>query len=404
MKKVAIIGTAGVPARYGGFETLVHHLVNQLENTFKLYVYCSNTFYKKHERKKYFNKTRLFYLPFNANGIQSIMYDIVSIIHAVFYADTLIVLGVSGGIVLPLVKLFTRKKIIVHIDGLEWRRDKWSNVIKKYLKLSEQLAVKFSDADIADNESIKRHTAIHYKTISHLIEYGADHVSKQKLTEADYANYTFLHHPYFFNVCRIEPENNIHIILKSFSLLPTNVVVMVGNWDKSEYGRRLKREYARFSNIFLLNPIYQQHDLDVLRSNCIAYIHGHSAGGTNPSLVEAMYLGLPVIVFDISYNRFTTENKAFYFKNADNLISIVKYNLESDYAVNRKDMEEISHRRYTWSRIASKYSNLISSFDYEYQKNAVESKFSKLKYDLLLKKKLAHLKHPKLFFEEDGGN
>ena len=122
MKKVAIIGTAGVPARYGGFETLVHQLVGQLNKEFKLYVYCSNTYYKKEERIKHWNGARLFYLPFNSNGAQSIVYDIISILHALFYADTLIVLGVSGGILIPLVKIFTRKKIIINIDGLEWRR------------------------------------------------------------------------------------------------------------------------------------------------------------------------------------------------------------------------------------------------------------------------------------------
>ena len=156
MKKVAIIGTAGVPSRYGGFETLAHQLVLQLNQEFKLSVYCSGKIYKKHERKKHWNNARLFFLPLNANGAQSILYDFLSIIHALFYADALIVLGVSGGLLIPFVKLFTNKKIIVNIDGLEWRRAKWNKYIKMFLKFSEIVAVKYSDADITDNASFKK--------------------------------------------------------------------------------------------------------------------------------------------------------------------------------------------------------------------------------------------------------
>ncbi len=401
MKKVAIIGTAGIPSRYGGFETLAHHLVDQLNSKFKLYVYCSKNYYKKEERVRYFNKARLFYLPFNANGIQSIIYDIVSVLHALFYADTLIVLGVSGGILIPFVKKFTRKKIIVNIDGLEWRRDKWSSPVKKFLKLSERLAVKYSDADITDNEAIQRYTAINYKTLSHLIEYGADHVISKKLTNEDYLQYPFLRNPYAFKVCRIEPENNIHLILEAFATLSDKTLVIIGNWANSEYGKKLKEKYSTTPKIHLLDPIYDQVKLDKIRSNCYIYLHGHSAGGTNPSLVEAMYLGLPVIAFDVSYNRFTTENKAFYFKEVSELIQIIKSKRIIDYQNNKASMLEIAHRRYTWRIIAQKYTNLIYCFDYKFQKNSIHSNTSNLDYSFLQQQGLAHLKRPKLFYEED---
>ncbi len=116
MKKVAIIGTAGVPSRYGGFETLAHQLVNQLNEEFSLHVYCSTKYYKKEERVSYWNKARLHYVPLNANGAQSILYDILSIIHALFYADALIVLGVSGGIMIPFIKLYKKE------NSSEYRR------------------------------------------------------------------------------------------------------------------------------------------------------------------------------------------------------------------------------------------------------------------------------------------
>lgn len=399
MKKVAIIGTAGVPARYGGFETLVHQLVTHLNRSFKLSIYCSNKYYPKEERKKYWNNARLHHLPFNANGGQSIIYDIISIIHALFYADVLLILGVSGGILIPFVKLFTRKKIIVNIDGLEWKRDKWSSPIKRFLRFSEYLAVKYSDADISDNESIRNYTAKHYKTLSLLVEYGADHASKQEITEEHKEKYPFLKEKYAFKVSRIEPENNNHLILEAFSKLPQKTLVMLGNWDRSEYGIELKEKYSKFPNIKILNPIYEQKELDILRSNCDIYVHGHSAGGTNPSLVEAMYLGLPIVTYGVSYNKATTENKAFYFSDEKELINILESKIENDYLENRKIMKEIADRRYTWEIIAQKYANLIYGFDYNYSKKKVDSKTSKLDNEHLTKEGMAHLKKPKKFYE-----
>ncbi|ABG60136.1 DUF1972 domain-containing protein [Cytophaga hutchinsonii] len=399
MKKVAIIGTAGVPARYGGFETLAHQLVTNLNDEFKLHVYCSNSYYKKEERVKYWNKARLFYVPLNANGLQSIFYDIVTIIHALFYADALIVLGVSGGIMIPFIKFFTNKKIIVNIDGLEWKRDKWNYFIRKYLKLSEYLAVKFSDADITDNAAIKKYTALNYKTLSYLIEYGADHTQAVEIEGEDFIKYPFLGNSYAFKVCRIEPENNVHVVLSAFSQMPKHKLVMVGNWNVSEYGKQLKEKYQNSANILLLDPIYHQRTIDLLRSNCSIYVHGHSAGGTNPSLVEAMFLGNAVIAFNVSYNIATTENKAIYFKDEAELISVVTKLTQDQIKANAIRMKEIADRRYTWKEIASKYANLVYGFDYRYVKKSIHSSVKVVNEKYLLKSGAAHLNNTKMFFE-----
>ncbi len=399
-KKIAIIGTAGVPSRYGGFETLAHHLVKNLEETFHLSVYCSKVLYKKEERVNYWNGARLIYLPFSANGIQSIIYDIASMIHALFFADVLIVLGVSGGIFIPVIKLFTRKKVIVNIDGLEWRRDKWSTPVKKFLKLSERLAVKFSDADVTDNAAIKRYTAMYYKTLSHQIEYGGDHCQKVKLIKSDYAEYGFLKYPYAFKVCRIEPENNVHIILNAFAQLPSKTLVMIGNWQNSEYGIELFEKFSQFENIHLLDPIYDQQKLDKIRFNCYVYLHGHSAGGTNPSLVEAMYLNLPVIAFDVSYNRATTEDKALFFKDESSLQELLETTSLSQYTTVKKALKLVADKKYTWSIIAQKYAQLVYCFDHDYQKSSVRSKISRLEETYLIGQGLGHLKRSRLFYEE----
>ncbi len=399
MKRIAIIGTVGVPGRYGGFETLAHQLVNNLSNEFEMKVYCSKKVYLPHERPKFFKKARLYYLPFNANGIQSIIYDFISIMHALFVADTLIVLGVSGGLLLPFVRLFTNKKIIVNIDGLEWRRAKWHKSAKWFLRFSEKVAVRWSHADVTDNEAIKRYTSIHYKTLSQLIEYGADHTMPQELTCDAERKYPFIVEDYCFKVARIEPENNIHIVLEAFTGLMQTLVI-VGNWQASEYGRRLKKTFKQYSNIHMLDPIYDQTELDLLRFNCLLYIHGHSAGGTNPSLVEAMYLSLPIMAFNCSYNRATTENKALFFKTVEDLRFLIENTTTDTLGRLSTDMKRIAEERYTWSVIAGKYKRLIYAFDYKYRKQNIVSQLSELNTNWLQYHDLAHLKNPIKYYEE----
>lgn len=151
--KVAIIGTVGLPARYGGFETLAAHLVEQLSEKYDFTVYCSSKKYSKEERSTTWNGSTLKYIPLEANGIQSIFYDSWSILNAVRYSDVLLILGVAGAWLLPFVRLFTNRKIIISIDGIEWKRDKWPIAAKLYLWWAENLAVKYSHIDISDNES-----------------------------------------------------------------------------------------------------------------------------------------------------------------------------------------------------------------------------------------------------------
>ncbi|OWY20098.1 DUF1972 domain-containing protein [Sphingobacteriales bacterium UPWRP_1] len=397
---LAIIGTVGVPARYGGFETLAENLVKELGEQMNISVYCSAKVYPEADRPKVYHHARLFYLPFKANGLQSIIYDAVSILHALVYADVLLILGVSAGFMVPLLRWFTRKKIIVSIDGIEWKRNKWSKWVKLYLWICEYLAVKFAHADITDNEAIQNYTAIRYKTLSTVIEYGANHVMQVKPAAADRVKYPFLVKPYAFKVCRIEPENNIHLILEAFSKMPQHTLVLVGNWQNSPYGRQLRFEYSRFANLVLLDPIYQQHELDLLRSNCLVYIHGHSAGGTNPSLVEAMYLGLPVIAYGVSYNYATTEGKALYFTSARELCTIIAQTPVVRYKQVAAIMQAVAGRRYRWPVIALKYKKLIETVLTAPQRQPVHPKISHyLPYKQLQELGLAHLQTPSGFYE-----
>ena len=356
--KIAIIGTVGIPAKYGGFETLAQNLVSELNERYSFIVYCSSAQYKDDKRKSYLG-AKLKYVPVNANGKSSIIYDFLSIVHALFYADVLLILGVSGAFMIPIVKLLTKKKIITNIDGLEWKRDKWGGFAKRYLKKQEQIAVRNSHEVVVDNKGIENHVAQEYGSPSTLIAYGGDHVSSEKLTNETKMEYG-LPSKFAFKVCRIEPENNIHVILKAFAASNENIVI-VGNWQNSAYGTALREEYSKLDNIYLLSPIYNQKVLNELRSNCFLYVHGHSAGGTNPSLVEAMHLELPILAFDVHYNRFTTDDKALYFNSSEGIV-----NMLNDGGLNVKrlksialDMKSIAMEKYTWKGISKRYEALF---------------------------------------------
>jgi len=356
IKKIAVIGTAGIPANYGGFETLAENLVTKLDGVYDFTVYCSKKNYSS-KPKKYL-RSKLVYLPFSANGKSSIIYDTLSIIHSLFYADVLLILGVSSAFVLPLVKFFTRKKIIVNIDGLEWKRDKWGELAKKYLHYQEYLAVKYAHICISDNHSIEQYVLKSYNRNSILITYGANHVKKENISNKMLSQYN-IDNEYCFSVCRIEPENNVDITLETFSK-NNKIIVIIGNWKSSNYGLKLREKYSVFKNIKMLDPIYEQKTLDELRSNCKIYIHGHSAGGTNPSLVEAMYLGLPIFAYDVDYNRFTTHNTALFYEDEKSLGLLVNENTDkNDLLAMGNKLNQIAVKNYNWQNIATDYAALF---------------------------------------------
>jgi len=357
-KKIAIVGTVGVPANYGGFETLVENLV-QYHSTnalsYDVTVYCSSKSYT--EKAPAYLSAELQYIPFNANGAQSIVYDWVSLLFAMWRSDVILLLGVSGATMLPLVRLFSSAKVVTNIDGIEWRRQKWKGIAKWFLKFSERVAVRFSHEVIADNGAIAEYVKEAYGIEAHVIAYGGDHAVDVDAVSIDELG---LPDQYAFSVCRIEPENNVHMIIEAFAAQADLPLVMVGNWNSSEYGRTLKETYKSSEHVILMDPIYDLGKLKTLRSNAICYIHGHSAGGTNPSLVEAMHFGKPILAFDCSFNRKTTENKAYYFDDQESLIHLLGLVGDSEAKRAGDQMLEIARRRYTWNVVAKQYFDLIS--------------------------------------------
>jgi len=357
VKRIAIIGTNGLPGRYGGWDQLMEHLTKILAHKYDFVVYCST--FNADKKTKTHNGAQLIHIPLKANGWQSVLYDIVSSIHAILYADTMLLLGGAGTVMFPIFKFFG-KEVIYHPDGIEWKRQKWSRRVQLYLKWLEKVGIRWATKIVSDNIEISDYIKREYGRVSCLIEYGGDHAYLISLSADVKKLYSIEKGSYAFKVCRIEPENNLDLILNAFSDTDVHLIV-VGNWANSNYGLNLRKKYHAFKNIMMLDPIYDQLALDELRSNCGIYIHGHSVGGTNPSLVEAMFLGLNVLSFDVSFNKATTEDSAVYFKDVSELrnllISFSENNLVFDGV--GLTLKKIALERYFWANIVSKYDGLF---------------------------------------------
>ncbi|PKG73139.1 glycosyl transferase [Shewanella sp. GutCb] len=346
MKKIAVVGTVGIPACYGGFESLVENLTRYSSDHIEYDVFCSSKSYP--EKKYVHNGAKLSYIPLSANGVQSIPYDVISLIQCIFKKpDITLILGVSGCLFLPIYRFFSKSKIVTNIDGLEWKRDKWNKWVKKFLKFSESMAVKYSDVIITDNKAIGDYVDAEYTKKNVVIAYGGDHAIIKGKTVGPEGDY-------YLSLCRIEPENNVEMILTAFSE-SEHKLKFIGNWNSSEFGRGLKTKFADLPNIDIIDPVYDLEQLFKLRSECKGYVHGHSAGGTNPSLVEAMHFTKPVFAFDCNFNRYSTENKAVYFSSAQELNSKLACITEDELLVISSEMKQIAECRYTWQVINKLY-------------------------------------------------
>lgn len=354
MKHISIIGTQGVPANYGGFESLVENIIGENKSEDIRYtVFCSGK--DMQERLDEYKGAELKYIPLRANGAQSIPYDIWSFLRVPKDSDVILVLGVSGCIILPLYRIFSRKKLVINIDGLEHRREKWGRMVKTFLKFSESLAVRYADVIISDNKGIQDYVKEEYGKDSVLIAYGGDHAVRTtdpKFEDEVLGRFGLERDGYAVSVCRIEPENNCHQTLEAFARTGRKLL-FIGNWDRSEYGRKLKETYASFGNILIQDPIYDVDILHVLRSNAGLYVHGHSAGGTNPSLVEAMFFGRPILCYDVVYNRESTHGRSYYWGNVEELAALL-----GREDLNGAGVKEIAENEYTWKRITSQYEAL----------------------------------------------
>lgn len=345
---VGIVGTHGLPANYSGWETLVKNLVKYRKNID--YLVATPKSRKSQQVPEY--KGINVYIPLKASGWQSIFYDLFSTIILLRKCDSILILGVSGCVFLPIIKLFTRKDITVNTDGVEYKREKWGFLASKFLKLSEMFAVRYATRLVADNKGICEYIEAEYsRKVNAIIAYGGVDIIPEKPLHL--AKYNFLDKSYDLAIARIVPENNIDIILDTYNNLG-QPLIFIGNWDSSEYSITLRnRKWNK--NIHIKDADYDEHRITSLRNHCRYYIHGHSAGGTNPSLVEALSIGCNILCYDVNFNRYVLEHNAKYWSTESELLSLVK----SDPSFVKESLQSYYNNNYSWKTIARDYESIL---------------------------------------------
>lgn len=311
--KIGIIGTRGIPNHYGGFEQFAEYLaVYLVKNGCEVYVYNSSN----HPfQEKIFKGVHIVHCndPEEKMGtIGQFIYDLNCILDTKKRdLDIILQLGYTSSSIWSF--LFPKKALIItNMDGLEWKRSKYNFFVKKFLKYAESLAIKNSHFLVADSNGIKKYINNKYNKSSKYIAYGSQVVSK--VDDSILEKFKLKNLEYNMLIARIEPENNIETILDGvvFSKTKTPFLV-IGDYNKNSFGKKIKEKYNENKNIIFLGSIYNNDDLNCLRHHCNLYFHGHSVGGTNPSLLEAMGSGNLIIAHNNIFNKAVLKENAYYF-------------------------------------------------------------------------------------------
>jgi glycosyltransferase involved in cell wall biosynthesis len=315
--KVAILGSRGIPNRYGGFEELAEKLAIGLANLgHEVLVYNPSDHPVKGWHHQGVTLVRIFN-PENVLGsFGQFIYDFGASLHTRFAKpDVILELGyTSSSIWLWL--LPSKSRVITNMDGLEWMRSKYSVPVRKFLKLAEKWAAKHSHLLIADNPEIEHYLHQGFSNQVVYIPYGADLPKDFDPTVP--AKYGVKAGNYHLVIARMEPENHVAEILEGVhSSTSEEPILVVGKLNS--YGRNLKSNYYNDKRIIFLGAIYDKEILNSLRYHSRLYFHGHSVGGTNPSLLEAMACGCRVVAHNNAFNRNVLKNNAHYFVTASDI-------------------------------------------------------------------------------------
>lgn len=359
-KKVFIVGIVGVPAAYGGFETLVDQLLTQWmhRDDLEITVFCSRI--STPDGPTSYRGATLRYLPLSSNGFSSIFYDLSGLLIALLgRADSIILLGVSAGLAVPLIRIFGCSNLIVNLDGDEAGRAKWGKLASWLLACSTFVAKRCASTVIVDNEALIGHFGLDGDIKAKVITYGGDHAqySSSDRISPGIDRITKRSAGYGLTIGRVVPENNVDLILNAVDQLGVPFI-FVGNWDASSYGRALKKEYSNHKQIQIVDSVYAACDIYALRNSASYYVHGHSAGGTNPSLVEMMFFSCPILSFDCRWNRETTDNQGLYFSDMSDLKRLIVSVCSEEYIYDGK-LKAIAEDRYKWDCISQQYLELI---------------------------------------------
>ena len=354
--RIAILGTRGIPNNYGGPEANAEFMSPIfLRLGHEVTVYSPDEHPHKASEWQGIRIRHVFNRESRLGIWGTLLYDYLCLRDALASDfDIILELGyVPAAIFFPL-RRKGRARLVTNMDGLEWKRSKWNFVLQRFALLTEALGARCSDALIADNEAIRDYLFAKYGKASYLIPYGAkplDKLATQALRMHGVAPFD-----YYLLIARMEPENNIETIIDGYLLAGDDArpFLVVGR-TTTRYGRRLEKKYRSKPHVRFLGPIYDYDALSSLRAHAALYFHGHSVGGTNPSLVEAMATHALVAAHDNPFNRAVLDGSAFYFADAEGVAAI----LRSDTAAVRRRYVAANRAKvdavYNWEKVARQH-------------------------------------------------
>ncbi len=357
---ISILGTRGIPNNYGGFEECAE-MISQyfFKKGHKVTVYVPDDHNYKEKNWKGICLARFFSKEKYLKSFSTMIFDYLSLRNAIKQDyDIILELGYNpSGFFLP---IFSKKKgnavIITNMDGLEWKRSKWSKLIKEFSRICEKRAAIYSDYIIADNVEIKNYLQETYDKDAVFIPYGADIVDD--FDKEVLINYWVKENHYYILIARLEPENSIKTILDGFRISGSKAPFLVIGNHTTKYGQYLLKKYTD-KDIRFLGAIYDYSVLSVLRHYSRIYFHGHSVGGTNPSLLEAMASGAKIVAHENRFNRSVLGENSLYFRDHHDVARIIKdfYSLYR-YEFMERNIEKVLCV-YNWEIVCERYLELF---------------------------------------------
>ncbi len=354
MVRIALLGTRGVPARYGGFETCVEEVGARLARKgHDVLVFCRRT--SGEPPRATHRGMRLVSLPaIPKRSLETLSHTAISVLsRSLTEIDAAIVFNAANAIFLPVLSA-RRIPAATHVDGLEWMRAKWGTLGRRYYRLAEALAVRWSAELIADAAGIASYYRREFDAPTTLIAYGAPIITPDSAERIEELG--LQPRKYHLLVARFEPENHVLEIVKGYrqssAVLP---LVVVGSAPYSdEYTGRVRA--AADSRVQFLGGIWDQELLDELYAHALTYLHGHSVGGTNPSLLRAAGAGTYTIAYDVSFNReVLADSGAYFLTSAEVADKIMTAERRAEWIVAEGTRLQQAVSRYNWDDVADRY-------------------------------------------------
>ncbi|MBP9926996.1 MAG: DUF1972 domain-containing protein [Cyclobacteriaceae bacterium] len=362
--KIAILGTKGIPNNYGGYEQFAEYISQRLIKKGHLVTVYNPSFHSF--KDDHFHGVSIIrkYSPEKLiGGAANFIYDYLCLKDALMRDFDIIYEAGYHSVAYSLkwfdVKRLKHPVVITNMDGLEYNRSKWNSLTQNLIKKLEKIAVDESPYMISDNIGIQDYYRSNFKKDSFFIPYGADLV--ETFDEKYLIHRSLTKFGYFILVARFEQENNIETALDGYRLSKSKLpFIVVGNHYTS-YGKYLKRKYAG-DDVKFVGGIYKKDELDALRHYAMAYFHGHSVGGTNPSLLEAMSSKCFIVAHDNIFNKKVLYESALYFKDVDSARNVIEQ--LSQLRKDNQDLfiEENSQRikyEYNWNKIVEQHELLF---------------------------------------------